>query len=254
MATLNRDGVNLYYEIHGDGPTILLTHGYSSTSQMWRGQIDLLSNRHRLILWDMRGHGRSDSPEDPGLYSEAATVADMAALLDAAGADDAIVAGLSLGGYMSLAFHLAHPARTRALMIFDSGPGYKSAEARRQWNDTVEATARDFETRGLERLKGRSPEVSGAHHRSAKGLALAARGMLAQFDSRIIESLLRVAVPTLIVVGSRDEPFLAPASYMAAKIPNAVKVVIPDAGHAANIDQPAAFNAAVSDFLDGLDQ
>ena len=68
MATLNRDGVNLYYEVHGQGPTILLTHGYSATSQMWAGQVEALSKDHRLVTWDMRGHGRSDSPDDAALY------------------------------------------------------------------------------------------------------------------------------------------------------------------------------------------
>ena len=98
MATLKRpDGVSLYYEVHGKGPTILLTHGYSATSQMWTGQIEELSRDHQLVIWDMRGHGRSDSPDDPKLYSETATVADMAALLDEVGARTAIVGGLSLG-------------------------------------------------------------------------------------------------------------------------------------------------------------
>src|SRR5678816_4413685 len=106
MATLARpDGVNLYYEVHGEGPVVLLTHGYSATSQMWTGQVAPLSKDHKLVTWDMRGHGQSDSPDDPALYSEPATVADMAALLDAVGADKAIVGGLSLGGYMSLAFN-----------------------------------------------------------------------------------------------------------------------------------------------------
>jgi pimeloyl-ACP methyl ester carboxylesterase len=85
MAKLNRDGVELYYEVHGEGPALLLTHGYSATSQMWKGQIEALSERHKLILWDMRGHGQSDYPDDPAAYSETATVADMAALLEAAG-------------------------------------------------------------------------------------------------------------------------------------------------------------------------
>src|SRR5450432_2052757 len=109
MPKLNRDGVELYYEVHGEGPALLLTHGYSATSQMWRGQIEAFSKHYRLIVWDMRGHGQSAYPEDQGAYSEAATVADMAALLDAVGAKRAIVGGLSLGGYMSLAFNLAHP-------------------------------------------------------------------------------------------------------------------------------------------------
>jgi pimeloyl-ACP methyl ester carboxylesterase len=76
--------------------------------------------------------------------------------------------------------------------------------------------------------------------------------MLVQHDSRVIDSLPSIAVPTLVLVGSKDEQFIAPSDYMAAKIPGATKVVIPDAGHAANIDQPEAFNQAVLHFLDGL--
>ena len=86
MPTIDRDGVEIYYEVHGSGPALLLTHGYSSTSGMWEAQIEALSKRHRLVLWDMRGHGQSDYPDDPTAYSEALTVADMAALLDEVGA------------------------------------------------------------------------------------------------------------------------------------------------------------------------
>ena len=88
MAYLDRDGVRIYYETHGTGPALLLTHGYSATSQMWRPQIEALAAEHTLILWDMRGHGRSGSPADDSLYSEALTVADMAALLDHLGVRD----------------------------------------------------------------------------------------------------------------------------------------------------------------------
>src|SRR5215472_8235158 len=103
MPHLTRDGVKLYYETHGEGPVILLSHGYSATSQMWRGQISALSKNNKLVTWDMRGHGQSDYPDALSEYSEEATVADMAGLLDQVGVKDAIVGGLSLGGYMSLA-------------------------------------------------------------------------------------------------------------------------------------------------------
>jgi pimeloyl-ACP methyl ester carboxylesterase len=96
MPKIDRDGINIYYEVHGSGPPLLLTHGFSSTSAMWRGQIAALSKRRTLVLWDMRGHGQSDYPDDPAAYSEALTVGDMAALLDAVGANEAIVGGLSL--------------------------------------------------------------------------------------------------------------------------------------------------------------
>jgi pimeloyl-ACP methyl ester carboxylesterase len=249
MPTLKRNGVHIYYEVHGSGPTVLLTNGYSATAEMWKPNIAALSQHYRLILWDMRGHGQSDSPDDPAAYSEEATVADMAALLDAHGVEQTVIGGLSLGGYMSLAFHLVHPERVKALMLLDTGPGYKRDEPRAGWNKRAEATAREYETKGLAAL-GRSAEVLASNHRSAQGLAHAARGMLAQRDARVINSLDSIKVPTLVLVGAKDEPFLAATDYMASKIPGATKVVIPDAGHAANIDQPEAFNQAVLAFLE----
>lgn len=253
MPKINRDGVDIYYEVHGSGPPLLLTHGYSSTGEMWHGQVAALAKNHKLVLWDMRGHGRSDYPDDPAAYSEASTVADMAALLDEVGADSAIVGGLSLGGYMSLAFYRAHPNRVRALLIIDTGPGFKKDDAREAWNKRALETAGRFEREGLAVLKSASRERSDVSHRDASGLARAARGMLTQLDARVIELLPDIKVPALVVVGADDTPFLAASDYMAAKIPGAAKVVIPAAGHAVNIDQPQAFIDAVLPFLDGLE-
>ena len=123
MPYLDRDGVKLYYEVHmGNGPPLLLSHGYSSTSAMWAGQIAALSKNFKLIIWDMRGHGNSDYPEDQSAYSEAHTVKDMAALLDetCGASGKAIVGGLSLGGYMSLAFNRVYPQRVLGLLIIDT--------------------------------------------------------------------------------------------------------------------------------------
>ncbi len=248
MAYLNRDGVQVYYEEAGAGTPVLLSHGYSATSRMWEGQREALAGDYRLIAWDMRGHGKTDSPDDASAYSEAATVDDMAAVLDAAGVEKAVISGLSLGGYMSLAFNVKYPERVLALMLFDTGPGYKNPQGREGWNETALARAKAFEEKGLESL-GRGAEVRIAQHRSAQGLAHAARGMLAQFDSRIIESLPEIKVPTMVLVGENDQPFIGASQYMAAKIPGARLVTIPGAGHAANIDQPAAFNEAVRSFL-----
>jgi pimeloyl-ACP methyl ester carboxylesterase len=252
MPKIDRDGVKIHYEVHGSGPPLILTHGYSSTSEMWRGQIEALSKNHKLVLWDMRGHGQSDYPDDPKAYSEALTVADITTLLDAIGANSAIVGGLSLGGYMSLAFYRAYPARVRALLIIDTGPGFKKDDAREAWNKRALDTADRFEREGLAVLKSASRERSSVSHRDALGLARAARGMLTQRDARVIEVLPDIKVPSLIVVGADDAPFLAASDYMAAKIPGAKKVVIASAGHAVNIDQPQAFIAAVLPFLDGL--
>lgn len=250
MAYLDRNGVSIYYETYGtDGPLIILTHGYAATSAMWRGQIDALSERHRLIIWDMRGHGKSDYPDRTIEYSEEKTVGDIGALIDLAGADSAIVGGLSLGGYMSLAYHCKHPRRVQALVIIDTGPGMKSVSSREAWNVTANQMAGDLETRGLEYLRELTPEMALADHRDTYGLVKAARGMLTQHDARIISSLPYIKAPTLLIVGEQDEPYLNAFGYMAKKIPNAIGVKIADAGHASNIDQPEKFNAAVCSFI-----
>src|SRR5262245_1654254 len=101
---------------------LLLTHGYSASSSMWRPNMAALSATRPVITWDIRGHGQSESPRDPARYSEAASIADMAAILDACGIERAAVGGLSLGGYLSLAFHLAHPQRVAGLLLCDTGP------------------------------------------------------------------------------------------------------------------------------------
>ncbi len=253
MPLLTRDGVGIYYESHGQGPAILLSHGYSATCRMWDGQIAALRDRFRVIVWDMRGHGQSDVPADPSAYSEAATVGDMAALLQACEVESAVIAGLSLGGYMSLAFHARHPEQVRALMLFDTGPGFRNDAARDTWNARARARADELDARGFAAL-GSSDEVRMSQHRSPAGLAGAARGMLTQQDDSVIRSLETIRVPTLVLVGANDTNFLAATDYMAAKIRGATKVTIPDAGHASNLHQPAAFNRAVEGFLAGLQQ
>jgi pimeloyl-ACP methyl ester carboxylesterase len=247
MPTLDRNGVTIHYEVHGNGPAILLSHGYSATCRMWDGQIAAFKDRYKIIVWDMRGHGQSAYPKEAAAYSEALIVADIAAILDACDEKRAVIGGLSLGGYMSLAFHARHAERTRALMLFDTGPGFKKDDAREVWN----ARADDLDARGLAAI-GTSDEVRQSRHRDATGLAGAARGMLAQRDDAVIRSLESIRVPTLVLVGANDTNFLAATDYMAAKILGSTKVVIPDAGHAANLHQPSAFNREMDTFLAGL--
>ena len=150
---------------------------------------------------------------------------------------------------MSLAFNASHPDRVRALMLFDTGPGFKKDEARAKWNETAHQRAADLRRQGTRGAQFVSDEVKLTRHRDATGLAGAARGMLAQQNDRVIQSLDKVAVPTLVLVGANDTNFLAATDYMAAKIKGATKAVIPDAGHASNLHQPALFNQAVEAFL-----
>jgi pimeloyl-ACP methyl ester carboxylesterase len=229
------DGARISYQAFGppNGATpLLLTHGFSASSAMWDPNIAALAAARPVITWDIRGHGGSDAGDDPARYSAEASVADMAALLDACGAARVVAGGLSLGGYLSLRFHLAHPDRVAGLVLCDTGPGYRRDEARQQWNDRAIAWA--------DRLE-----------RDAKpGLARAARGILTQRDARVIDALPAITIPALVLVGAQDQDYLGAAEYMATKLPRATRAVIPDAGHAANVDQPDLFNRQVLAFLD----
>lgn len=250
VSTIDRDGVRIHYDVHSGQPgatPLLLSHGYGASHAMWRPNLDALVATRTVVTWDMRGHGDSDSPADESAYSHALTVDDMVAILDTCGIEQAAIGGLSLGGYVSLEFYRLHAHRVRCLLLFDTGPGFKKDVARQRWNDYANGVASRLETDGVSALSS-SPEV--AHtDADAAGLARAARGMLAQRNGDVIGSLPAVKVPTLVLVGADDRNFLAAADYMALTIPDVEKVVVPAAGHAANIDQPDVFNDAVVSFL-----
>jgi pimeloyl-ACP methyl ester carboxylesterase len=248
MALLERDGVRLHYEVRGDGPAILLSHGFAATSAMFAPNIDALAEAHTVITWDLRGHGDSDSPGNPAAYTTDLCVGDMAALLDQAGAERAVIAGHSLGGYLSLEFQLAHPRRTTGLVLIDTGPGYRSDAARAGWNQMAERYASRLEERGLAGIPA-GDELGAATHRGADGLVLAARHLMTQQDSHVLESLGSIVSPVLVIVGGDDEPFLAGAHYMAEKIPSATLEVIDGAQHAPNITHADQFNELVIGFL-----
>jgi len=253
MDFLDRDGVRVAYEVHNPGGPqtgLLLSHGFGATSGMWQHNVEALSADRPVVAWNQRGHGDSDSPEDPSTYGHEQCLSDMAALLDTVGLDRAILVGMSLGGYLSLMFYLAHPERVAALVLVDTGPGFRNDAARDRWNETALRRADTIERNGT--LGSGSTEVGQARHRDVRGVAHAARHVLTQVDGQVIDSLPRIAVPTLVVVGSDDTNFLGAADYMQRSIPGARRVVIDKAGHASNLDQPAAFNTAVTDFLESL--
>ena len=250
---VERGDARIHYSVAGAGRgalPLLLTHGFSASRAMWEPNLDDLAASRPVITWDIRGHGRTVAPPKPEAYSQDVSIEDMAAVLDACGVERAAVGGLSLGGYLSLAFYRRFPERVSALLLFDTGPGYRNEEGRRGWNDYAIEQADRFESAGLEAL-GSSREVQQGGQ-DPTGLALAARHILTQHGPEVIESLPSIAVPTLVLVGEMDRPFLKAAEYMAGHIPGAQKVVLPGAGHAANIDQPDAFDGAVEDFLASL--
>ena len=252
MPLLDRGSARIHYEVHGDPthrPPLLLSHGFSASGRMWDRNVGALSGDRAVLTWDMRGHARSGSPNDPCAYGVEQSVEDMRLLLDVLDVPRAVLGGMSLGGYLSLAFQMRHAERVAALILIDTGPGFRSEEPREQWNALTERRAAALERDGLAALPA-SPEVG--EHRSAIGLGHTARFVMTQRDGQVIDSLEGIAIPTLVIVGALDTNFLSAADYMAAKIPGARKLVLEGVGHAANIEAAEAFNAAVHEFLEEI--
>ncbi|MEX2392919.1 MAG: alpha/beta fold hydrolase [Actinomycetota bacterium] len=253
MTTATLNGFEISYDDVGPSgaQAVLFTHGYQASRAMWEPQ-HALAPDYRVITWDIRGHGSSGDPDDPSQYSQELMLDDMGALLDHLGVDKVVLVGHSLGGFASLRFYLDNPDRVNGLVLFGSGPGFRDAEAREKWNAMAERFAGGMEAKGLELLQRASQEVSGAKHRSAQALAHAARGILKQHDSKVMDALTSISVPTISIVGSEDERFIGSSTYLAKKIPGARFETIEGAAHAANMEQPDAFNQALRSFLDAL--
>jgi pimeloyl-ACP methyl ester carboxylesterase len=245
---LRRGDVRIAYWTAGDGPVVILSHGFGASSHMFKANAPAIAATHTLIAWDMRGHGASDYPQDAAEYTIDASVGDVAAILDDVGIERAVIGGHSLGGYLSLRFALEHPERTRALILIGTGPGFRKQEAREEWNRMAERYAESLSARGLDGLPG-SAELTAGVHRDASGLIHAARGILSQHDSRVLDSLGDIDVPALVIVGDKDDVFMPGSMYMASKLPNAELVTIAGAGHAPNITHALAFDDAVRTFL-----
>lgn len=255
MPRVKANDIELYYEVHGQGYPVVFLHGFSATTEMWRPQVPALSAGYRFIIYDARGHGKSESPPSVEQYSADIVVEDLLRLLGALGIEKAVVGGLSMGGYESLRFYLTHPGMVSALIVMDTGPGYRNPARRDEWNRGREELARQLETTGIEALAATVTDsrrdVVLKH--DPIGLAHMSRKVVAQHDSWVIDNLDKIEVPTLVLVGENDEAFLRAADYMVTHIPGAEKIVIPQAGHAANIDNAEAFNRALLDFLTKLD-
>lgn len=267
MAKLRAsDGIELCVEAHGDGPVILFSCGFSTTRENFRPQVaPLVEAGHRVVLWDYRGHGGSGAPEDPNAYSFDQVIDDLGRVLDAHSPGvSAVLAGFSFGGALSLHFTLRRPDRVRALLLLDTGPGFKNPEAQERWFAQVERTAQNVEQKGLASFVtsraaataiGRRPELPDAQRAAAAIAAMRPHGV-ANFGRRVagpvpacIDELAEIAVPALVLVGAEDEAYLRAADVMAARLPNAQKVVIPNAGHVTTLEEPTAVNAALLTFL-----
>jgi pimeloyl-ACP methyl ester carboxylesterase len=249
LARLTLDGTSIHFEVHGQGQPLLMTHGFGATCRMWDEQIEEFTDRHRLIVWDLPGHGNSDNPRNTTTNDN--VVEDMLALLDTENAKRAVLVGLGAGGSLSLRFWRAYPQRVRGLVLIGTMPGLRSGPARGMANAQVKQLAEALEREGVDALEG-GAETDPRVHIGASGLAIAARILLNHQNGGALPWLADIGVPVLILVGSEDRPNLSAAEHMARIIPNARKIVIARANHAANIHKPDAVNAAIRDFLGRL--
>ena len=264
MPEIRWEGRRLRYEdTGGEGPAVLLLHGFPLSSAMWAPQLAALGARFRLIAPDLPGFGGSDAPADPSAWRIGDYATAAVALLDALGIGGATVVGHSMGGYVAFAMLRRHSDRVRALVLQDTRAGADSQEV----FTSREEQQKEVRAAGISALKPRlmqrllapknlgdpvleSTVLSLMDHPAA-GYVAALEAMKHRPDST--PALAHVRVPTLVVVGAED--VLTPPSVaraMQVAIPGARLAEVPGAGHLANLEEPDAFNEALASFLAGL--
>lgn len=260
MSVVRLNGINVGYTEMGRGSPVMLLHGFPLNRSMWRDQALELSATYHVIMPDLRGHGETASPSDEAPMEVMAE--DVAALMDLLEINQAVLGGLSMGGYVALAFYRLFPGRVRALILADTRPQADSEEARRNreriWERALQqgietitdamlpkllapaTLAKEIEivARVREMIQGTKPE----------GAAAALRGIAARRDQS--DLLPEIASPTLIIVGSEDA--VTPpgdAELMHREIRHSHLRIIEGAGHLSNVERPTEFNQTLVNFL-----
>ena len=263
------DRVRLYYEEHGRGTPLVLANGIGCNADMWDVNRDALAAHHRLVLWEPRGHARSDSPEDPARYSFQRWMLDLKAVLDHLRIRKAHVGGLSLGAGIATRFALRFPARVRSLVVTNSS----SAAGLPLSVENLVMRARSIEitlTKGMDAMAefamvanpnfserlAMEPKVKDEIYEEYRrlspiGYANSLRALLAM--DHIRDQLPGLRLPVLLIGGDRD-PSLAPMKVMQRKVRGSKLVVLSPASHFGNRDQPEAWNRTVLDFLARCDR
>jgi 3-oxoadipate enol-lactonase len=246
-----------YDDTGGSGLPVVLLHGFPFSRRLWDAQVEALRARYRVVCPDLRGHGESEPGPPPARMDDMAR--DVAALLDHLGVESAVIGGLSMGGYVALAFHRLFRQRVRALVLADTRAGADSEEGRRGRHEMVELVRKEGQAAIADRLipKLVSPAASEAvrarlrsmiEATPVEGIAGALLGMAERPDSS--DLLPAIACPTLVIVGAKDT--LTPpdeARAMSERIAGASLVVIPGAGHVSCLEEPALFTSALETFL-----
>ncbi|HZU87910.1 MAG TPA: alpha/beta hydrolase [Stellaceae bacterium] len=262
------DGVRLYYEEAGAGTPIVFVHEFADDILGFEPQLRYFARRYRCIAYNARGYPPSEVPEDWTRYSQERARDDIRAVLDALGIVKAHVVGLSMGGFATLHFGLAYPERALSLVVAGCGYGAEP-QKRQQFLDETAKTAALIESAGMAeaaktysigptRVQYQNKDPRGwaafavrlAEH-STRGSANTMRGVQGRRPSLwdLVEPMRRLEVPTLIMTGDEDDPCLEPGILMKRTIPTAALVVLPNTGHAVNLEEPALFNQLCTDFF-----
>lgn len=268
MRITTTDGVTLHVEDTGHGAPIVFVHEFAGDCRSYEPQVRYFARRYRCITFNARGYPPSDVPASPEAYSQARARDDIRDVLDQLGIQGAHIVGISMGGFATLHFGLTYPHRAKSLVI--AGVGYGApADKRAQFAEECEVAARRFETlpaaeaagsygRGPTRVQYENKDPRGyaefmaqlAEH-DPKGAANTLRGVQKRRPSvfDLADGMKVLAVPSLIMTGDEDDPCLEASLFMKRCIPTSGLVVLPCTGHTLNLEEPAAFNAAVGDFL-----
>ena len=264
MPTRETNGVQLHYTEQGSGSPVVLLHGFPLDSTMWAAQIGALADAgHRVIAPDLRGFGGSKSGSPVTIASLAA---DVHALLSALGALPCVLAGLSMGGYVALAYATRYGADLRGLALVDTKAEADTAEGREGRGKMIDLVRKEGSGAVADQMMPKMLAKDAADQRP--GTAQALRRMMEACPPKTIEHALAamrdrpdrsgelssIKVPTLVIVGDSDQ--ITPpqaAQAMADKIPDARLVTIRGAGHMSPMEQPEQVNRAIKTFLDELD-
>ena len=269
MPTALINGINIYYEVHGEGYPLVWSHEFAGDYRSWDQQVKFFTRRYRVITYNARGYPPSDVPPDVDSYSQEQSVDDLHGLLAHMGIEKAHVGGLSMGGNVALNFGLTHPEMASALIVAGTGSGSTNAEVFRQRTlenaDRMEAggmAAMGDYSRGSTRVqllrkdpKGFEEFAKNFSEHSNIGSANIFRGVLSRRPTIFeLEPKLRALdVPTLIMTGDEDDACIEPAIFMKRMIPKSGLVFFPQAGHAINLEDPDLFNRSVLDFLTAVE-
>jgi pimeloyl-ACP methyl ester carboxylesterase len=262
------DGVRLYFEETGSGQPVIFVHEFAGDLRSHEPQMRHFGKRYRTIAYNARGFPPSDVPEQVASYSQARAADDILAVLDHVGERQAHIVGLSMGGFATLHFGFRHPERALSLCI--GGCGYGAEPDKREtFRAEADVIANMIRSEGMASFAGRyaygptrvqyeNKDPRGhaefkamlAEH-SATGSANTQQGVQKERPSlyMLVEEMKRITVPTLIITGDEDWPCLLPGILMKQSIPSAALAVLPNSGHAINIEEPDQYNRIVGDFL-----